>query len=120
MDITIELKAVVKNGKVVLRLKDSEGHDADKSITTDASPGDTIIWKLANNSNISEIVNVYKKTESQDVFSPDPHKDTDVEWQGTISETASGTESYNIKFIYEEDGKVYTDDPKVVIKPPTT
>ncbi len=118
MEITIELKAIVKKGEVTLRLKDSQGHEADKSITTDAWRGDTITWKLANSSNISEIVNVYKKPESQNVFSPDPHKVTDVEWQGTISERASGSELYNIDFRYEEDGIVYTDDPVIQIRPP--
>lgn len=117
MEVTIYMKAIKKGDRVVLFLYDSEGHKGDKTITTIAHQGDIVTWKLMKNSKIKEIVNVYAKITSQDVFSQNPQKISDTEWQGVISESASGTESYNIDYKYIDDS-VITDDPQIIIHPP--
>ncbi|MCW3785876.1 hypothetical protein [Plebeiibacterium sediminum] len=117
-NVIIGLKAVKKGDEIVLHLKDNEGNDHDKSITSEVEQGGTVTWKLMDNSDIKEIVNIYKKSDSQDVFSTDPQPvNGSTDWAGVISKTAKGTESYNIDFIYKDGNKV-TDDPEIIIKPP--
>ncbi len=117
-NVIIELKAVKKGDEIVLHLKDNEGHEHDKTITSKVKAGGTITWKLMKNSDIQEIVNVYKKSDSQDIFSTDPHSENgSTDWTGVISKTASGEESYNIDFIYKDGSKI-TDDPEIEVLPP--
>ncbi len=117
-NVIIGLKAVKKGDEIVLHLKDNEGNEHDKTITSLVEPGGTVTWKLMDNSDIKEIVNIYKKSDSQDIFSTDPQPvNGSTDWTGVISKTAKGTESYNIDFIYKEGSKI-TDDPEVEIKPP--
>ncbi len=117
-NVIIELKAVKKGDEIVLHLKDNEGHEHDKTITSEVSAGGTITWKLMKNSDIQEIVNIYKKSDSQDIFSTDPHSENEsTDWTGIISKTASGIESYNIDYIYKDGSKI-TDDPVLKVDPP--
>ncbi len=117
-NVIIELKAVKKGDDIVLHLKDNEGHEHDKTITSEVIAGGTVIWKLMKNSDIQKIVNIYKKSDSQDVFSIDPHSENgSTDWTGVISNSASGVESYNIDYIYKDGSKI-TDDPVVEAKPP--
>ncbi len=117
-NVIIELKAVKKGDEIVLHLKDNEGHEHDKTITSKVKAGGTITWKLMKNSDIQEIVNIYKKSDSQDIFSTDPHSvNGSTDWTGVISKTAKGKEYYNIDFVYM-DGRKITDDPVADIDPP--
>jgi len=120
MDVTIELKAIKKGDEVVLHLKDSEGHEHDKTITSEVTAGGKVTWQLAPNSDIKEIVNIYPKNGSQNIFSTIPHQvEGSTDWEGIVDKDATGVESYNIDFRFKEDMVVYTDDPEVKIKPPT-
>ena len=101
-----------------LHLEDSEGHSADNSITTIANPGDTIIWQLKAGGGIDQITAITAKEGSQDVFSTDPAPvDTSnpaTNWQGVVSTSATGTESYNIA--YKIGQTPYTDDPEIEVE----
>ncbi len=117
-NVIIKLSAKKKGDEIVLHLQDNEGNDHDKSITSIVEQGGTVTWKIKDDS-IKEIVNIYKKSDSQDIFSTDPQPiNGSTDWGGVISKTASGTESYNIDYIYKDGSKV-TDDPEVEIDPPT-
>ncbi len=116
-NVIIKLSAKKKGDEIVLHLQDNEGNDHDKSITSIVEQGGTVTWKIKNDS-IKEIVNVYKKSDSQDIFSTDPQPiNGSADWGGVISKTASGIESYNISFKYKDD-KVYLDDPDIRVEPP--
>ena len=119
MAVTIYLKAFKdkRNNEVILHLHDTEGHDGDQTITTDVKPGEEVVWKLANNSDILEIMNVYKKKDSQNVFSTDPYKISESEWKGIVSQETVGKESYNIQYKYIDD-TVIVDDPEIDVLPP--
>ncbi len=119
MAVTIFLKAFKdkSTNEVILHLHDTEGHDGDQTITTDVKPGEVVIWKLAKNSDILEIMNVYKKQESREVFSTKPHQISASEWKGIVADDAKGNESYNIQYKYIDD-TVFVDDPEIQIRPP--
>lgn len=96
-----------------LYLEDNEGHTGDNTITTTVDPGDTVIWKLKKDGGIDEITGISAKSDSQDIFSNDPEKQSDGTWKGTVSTSATGNESYNIK--YKIGGTEYTDDPELQV-----
>lgn len=100
----------VVSGTTNLYLSDNEGHTGEGTITTDVSPSDTVTWRLSG-STISEITSIYVKENSQDVFSTDPAKNTDGSWTGIVSDSATGNESYGIKYLI--DGTEYDDDPVI-------
>jgi hypothetical protein len=119
MDVTITLKAITQGDEVILHLKDNEGHEHDKTITSEVTAGGKVTWKLAPNSNIQEIVKIYPKDGSQNIFSTKPHAvEVSTDWEGIVDKDASGSESYNIDFRYKKDNKVYTDDPEADVRPP--
>lgn len=95
-----------------LYLTDNEGHQGNNTITTDVSTGDTVTWKLKEGGGISKLTGISKK--DRNIFSSGPSKVSDSEWQGTVGNLASGSESYNIQ--YEIDGTPYTDDPDLEIR----
>lgn len=101
-------------GTTNLHLSDNEGHSGDGTITTDVSPGDTVTWKISG-SGISGITSIYAKPDSQDIFSSDPAKNPDGSWTGTVSSSATGQESYGIKYMVS--GTEYDDDPILRINP---
>ncbi|ELR68919.1 hypothetical protein C900_05612 [Fulvivirga imtechensis AK7] len=96
-----------------LYLEDNEGHAGDNTITTTVDPGDTVVWKLKDGGGIDEITNIYAKSTSQDIFSSDPVKQSDGSWKGTVSSSATGSESYSID--YKIGGTEYTDDPELKV-----
>ncbi|MDW7695858.1 hypothetical protein R9C00_25300 [Flammeovirgaceae bacterium SG7u.111] len=102
-------------GNTSLVLFDTEGNVGLQTITTKIAPGGTITWKIANESGgITEITNICKKNDSQDVFQYDPTKQEDGSWLGVVSSTAKGTESYNIGYVI--DGVHYLDDPDIDVE----
>ena len=110
-DVTIYLSLV--SGTTNLHLSDSEGHSGDGTITTDVDPGDNVTWRIDSGANISSIDSIYDKV-ANDIFSTDPAKQSDGTWKGTVSNSASGSESYGIK--YTVDGTQYDDDPELQVK----
>lgn len=111
---TVTIKIRKQTNGTGLYLKDSEGHKGKDSITTDVNPGDTVVWKLKNNSGIDEITSISAKSTSQDIFSSDPVEQKDGSWKGTVSSTASGSEDYSIG--YKIGGTDYTDDPQLNVQ----
>ncbi|WKN33512.1 hypothetical protein PZB74_09235 [Porifericola rhodea] len=97
-----------------LYLRDSEGHEGVNTITTDVSCDDDVEWIVGNG--IDEITNIVAKSGSQNIFSSGPTKRADGNWEGTVCQHASGSESYSIE--YKIDGQTMTDDPKFRVKPP--
>ena len=102
------------SGTTELHLTDNEGHSGDGNLTTDVSPGDTVIWKISAGANISSISSIYKKVSSQDIFSTDPSEQNSGFWKGTVSDSATGKETYGIKYMI--DGKEYDCDPVLQVK----
>ncbi|MCW3806020.1 hypothetical protein [Plebeiibacterium marinum] len=118
MDVTIQLRAIKKGDDVILHLKDSEGHEHDKTITTLVNPGSKVTWTLMENSDIIEITGISPKNGSANIFSTPPQPvDGSKDWQAIVCDEQSGKESYNIDFKYK-DGKDYRDDPDAEINPP--
>ncbi|MEQ6122168.1 hypothetical protein [Reichenbachiella sp. MALMAid0571] len=105
----------LEEGTTNLIFTDSEGHHG-KDITTDVQPGDTVKWKIYKGSGISEITSIYALPENKDIFSKNPAPDKHgTSWSGVISETATGEESYGIKYIV--DGQEYDVDPIIRVLP---
>ncbi|WKV12150.1 hypothetical protein [Marivirga harenae] len=107
-----------QEGNNHLYLTDNEGHAGKDSITTQVHPGDTVTWKLVPNGGIDQITGITAKPDSQDIFSVDPApvnpNDPKTDWTGTISENATGTESYSIGYKIGDNN--YTDDPDLEMK----
>lgn len=99
-----------------LYLEDNEGHTGNNDITTIVSPGDSVTWKLKDGGGITKLTGISEKQQpnNQDIFSSGPSRVSDSEWQGTVSTSASGTESYSID--YEIDGTPYSDDPDLDVQ----
>lgn len=114
---TVIIRAFEQGGEILLYLIDSGGQRGVQSITTEANPGDEMIWKLDTRSNINKIISIEAKSAGMDVFSEKPEKVTDFEFLGLIASNAEGIGAYNI--VYEfENGTVVTDDPFIDVKPP--
>jgi hypothetical protein len=107
-----------QEGNNRLYLTDNEGHTGKDNITTDVKPGDTVTWKLVPNGGIDQITGINPKTGSQDIFSVDPvpvnKDDPKSDWTGTVSENATGTESYSID--YKIGGASFKDDPDLEVE----
>jgi len=106
-----------QEGNNRLYLTDNEGHSGKDNITTKVKPGDSVTWKLVPNGGIDQITGINPKTGSQDIFSADPAPvnpdDPKSDWTGTVSENATGTESYNIAYKIEEES--FVDDPEMEV-----
>ena len=113
-DVTIYVSLV--SGTTNLHLSDSEGHSGDGTITTDVQRGQSVQWQIATGAGIDSLDNIYAKEGSQDIFSSDPAKQEDGSWLGTVSDSASGNESYSID--YTISGTSYTDDPELQVDQP--
>ena len=114
----ITMRAIKVGDEILLELRDNEGHRGIQNITTNAHPGDEVIWRLDSNSHIKEIVSIAAKRGSQNVFSTLPHKVSDEEFKGTVADDAEGKEAYNIVYQYE-DGTPVADDPFIDVNPPS-
>lgn len=117
MSLKIWLKAVVVNGKIDLLLSDNEGNIGVDDLKSQSDQGAKVKWKLARNSDINKIVNIYKKEDSGEIFSVKPHKVSDSKWKAIIASDATGNESYNIDFEYK-DGQTISIDPDIDVRPP--
>ncbi|WP_075602309.1 hypothetical protein [Saccharicrinis aurantiacus] len=116
MSLKILLKAVEKDGKIDLWLSDNEGNIGVDDLRSVGGRGQKVKWKLAKDSNINKILNIYKKEDSEEVFSVKPHKVTDKKWKGVIDKDVEGDEAYNIDFEYKDGSKVSI-DPVISVPP---
>jgi hypothetical protein len=97
-----------------LFLSDNEGHSGNNSITTNVNPRDTVTWQLKSGGGIDAITNIAAKATSPDIFSSDPAIQSDGSWKGTVSGSATGSESYLIG--YKIGSTDYTDDPELDVQ----
>lgn len=110
-----------------LRLSDSEGHNpGNDDLTTDVSPGDTVIWQLGTNSGLASIesINLVDSTDpsyvqgSQNLLTATPTSSNGV-FSGTVISSSPGSnafECYKIGFKVPGDTTTYYDDPKLQMK----
>ncbi len=84
---------------------------------TEADPGETIIWQIANGSNVHSIVAIEQKSGTN--FWSSPPGPRGANWQGTISTEAKEKEEYEylIRWIASDDGREYKHDPIISIRP---
>lgn len=89
---------------------------------TSALPGDTITWVIGAASGVASITKIEDKS-SINVFSSDPAPVSgSTNWQGTINPTPPASkeiEKYKIKYTKSGDGKEYSFDPEIEVKPKT-
>jgi len=105
---TINISLVAGSNPPELYLSDSEGHHGEGNLTTNVNCGDKVIWEIVAESGISSI-SICRKRDSEDIFSKDPRAQQDGSWKGTVSNDATGEETYNIG--YTVDGEDYVCDP---------
>ncbi len=114
---TITIRAFEQGGEIMLYLIDSGGQRGVQSITTQANPGDEIIWKLDTRSNIIQIKSIYAKSVGPDVFKETPSRVSDSEFTAEIAADAQGIGGYNIEYEYK-DTSIHVDDPFLEVDPP--
>ena len=97
-----------------IHLRDSEGHSGDGGIVTNVRAGDEIEWIVGEG--IDKIKGIYPAKDSHNVLSGQV-VEKDGSWQGTVSQSAEGSETYVIE--YEADSSAArADRPKLKVKPP--
>jgi len=109
-----------------IKVRDSEGHDpGNDNITTDVSPGDTVIWQLDSNSGLTSLDGITRTVSSDHSFDPNavdllvstPSGSNSV-FTGTVVSTSPGRGKYEkYKIGYTVPGTIGTqwDDPKLQI-----
>jgi hypothetical protein len=91
-----------------------DGQSNGPNITTNVKNGDTVKWKLnGNNTGITSLDGI--DDTSTDVFNPDPTKNSDGSWQGTISASPGSEETYLVEYTF--NGIHYNHDPKIQVNP---
>lgn len=118
-EVTIKLKAVVMNGKVRLKLSDSNGNKATDHLITEVPAGGKVIWKLKKFSKIESIERIYSTEVVKKIFEKEPKRqgNSNVFILDVPANVASGTqEEYNIIFIGNNGSKVEI-DPYIRIEP---
>ena len=100
-----------------IKLRDSEGHNpGNDDITTDVSPGDTIIWQLDDNSGLSSLQGVVKKPDSEyNLLASEPTGSNNI-FTATVSLSSPGRgaiEKYEIGYTVPGNSTVLWDDPKL-------
>jgi hypothetical protein len=100
----------IKDGGPDLIMSDDGETFAEKSAT--------IKWEVADDSGVSEIVEIKKKDKpTGDVFKEKPNKVTDKKWKAKIKDQfdRNTTEEYYIKYRKTLNGEVFTYDPKISV-----
>lgn len=82
------------------------------------SQGDTVTWMISNLSGVAAITGIVDNSTNQ-LFSTPPAKmpGNSGNWQGTISNTASGSETYTIQYQIVGSTTIYSFDPTIQINP---
>ena len=91
----------------------NDGRNSGSDITTIVRNNDTVQWKLTANSGITSLDGI--KDSSTDVFNPDPSRQRDGSWQGTVSSSPGREETYLVE--YTINGVKYNQDPKIQVNP---
>lgn len=97
-----------------IKLRDSEGHNpGNDQLTTLVDTNDTVVWELDNNSGLTALTLVKKKSNSpHDLLSIHPKQNSDGKWSATVKSTSPGIgkrETYKIKYTIGDEE--YKDDP---------
>lgn len=85
--------------------------------STNANRGQVVTWTVKSGVNAT-VTNIYNKSTSVDVFSPDPAKvGASANWQGTVNSSISvpAEEDYNIDWT-DASGNPHTYDPKIRVQ----
>lgn len=117
-DVTIQLQAVVKDGKKHLKLSDSNGNIATDHLITLVSKGGKITWKLKSSSKIESIERIYSPETVKEIFKGEAQQQgsSNVFILKVPDNVESGTlEKYNIIFIHK-DGSKEEIDPYIRIE----
>lgn len=95
--------------------------------TTNVDPGDQVTWVIGPNSGVASITAILEKTNSSDVFSPDPSQlPNSTSWQGNVNPSISGgtEELYTIQWttasagwLNQGGGQPKSFDPTIRINP---
>ncbi|NBC83510.1 MAG: hypothetical protein GVY19_09020 [Bacteroidetes bacterium] len=117
--IKIYLRSVNNDNEKRLALFDTERNGAIDELVTYANPGDLIIWKLDNCSNIKTIDSIFPKLKDGKIFrGGNPKKgNRGKTWKYRIPKDAEGDEAYGIGYTIG-DGTSHIVDPQIRIKPP--
>ncbi len=118
---------VSRNGRSNnIKLRDSEGHNpGNDNVTTDVSPGDTIIWQLDSDSGLTSLDGVTKTVASDPSFDPNgvdllvstPSGSNSV-YTGTVVSISPGRgkfENYKVGYTVPGTNGTQWDDPKLLI-----
>lgn len=109
--ITIGLKP----GTTRLHLEDSQGHSGDApGFFTDLNRGDTVYWRLADNSGIDDITGIRAKNGKFTIFNEGSPSKNGHGWKGKVKDDASGNNAYDIDYMVQ--GEQLTEDPDLKIK----
>ncbi|PTB96025.1 hypothetical protein [Marivirga lumbricoides] len=112
------IKVSKKSDSNELYLTDSEGNKGG-TITTKVRPGDNVIWELDPDGGVDYIIGILKKpvSGSTNVLSSTPTpvdpNDPKTAWQGTVEESVTGSEIYDIAYMIE--GQSYIGDPVIEV-----
>jgi hypothetical protein len=118
MTVKIYLRAI-KQGKVnSLAMFDSNGQGGINDLTTDAYPGDTVIWKLDCCSGIKSITKIYPKENDPGAFKVNATPQTLCKgFKFQLEKGVKGTANYCIKCILCENTEMII-DPYIRVPPP--
>ena len=111
-NVTIFIKAVEMEGEYYLVLKDSHGNVGINDLTTDVYREKEVIWRLAKDSGIDDLVDIKECPGSQNIFDVRPRKDGES-FRGRVKKDASGDEDYGIW--YKIGNTIYELDPKLKV-----
>ncbi len=114
-DIFINIALVP--GTTRLQLSDSNGAKGEpEGFVTQVEKGDYVTWRLEE-SGIESLTAITSKNDAFKIFSNGgPKKQNERSWAGKIKLDAEGSDGYNIDYVIQ--GKPFTADPEVEVKPP--
>jgi len=121
MKVKIYLRSIKQDGEKRLAMFDSKRNGNINNLTTDAYPGDIVIWKPDCFSGIKSIVKIYSKKGERNVFITDPIKRwicKGFKFQVPKSAKINEKEAYTIECILIDDSKLII-DPYIKIIPPS-
>jgi len=90
-----------------------DGRSSGRDITTVVKNNDTVQWKLSANSGITSLNGI--KDSSTNVFDPNPTRQSDGSWLGTVKSSPGKVESYLVEYTFK--GNKYNNDPKIQVNP---
>jgi hypothetical protein len=116
---TVTITISLRGNSTRLHLTDSEGHSGPpEGFITNVNRGDQVVWQLAPNTGIEALTGIRAKSGRFSIFNnSDPKRRSDGSWSGKIKDDAAGSDSYDID--YSIEGKSYSEDPTLSVKPPT-